>query len=118
MSLPPDPNQGSSDGRHAGPGAAVSGSSSAEWTSSAPSAQSAPISSPAFHEPGSALEASPSSAPARPARAAFEAGELAIVCSRYDIGVIEAVKEFRRGSGRAPKVVLKTDRGRYLLKRR
>jgi homoserine kinase type II len=51
-------------------------------------------------------------------RATFEAGELAIVCSRYDIGVIEAVKEFRRGSGRSPKVVLKTDRGRYLLKRR
>jgi homoserine kinase type II len=41
-----------------------------------------------------------------------------MVCSRYDIGVIESIKEFRRGSGRAPKVVLKTDKGRYLLKRR
>lgn len=74
------------------------------------------------HEPGSPLGAS-ASAPSAPPRgpqprATFEAGELAIVCSRYDIGVIEAVKEFRRGSGRAPKVVMKTDRGRYLLKRR
>lgn len=52
------------------------------------------------------------------ARATFEGGELARVVSRYDIGVIESVKEFKRGSGRAPKVVLKTERGRYLLKRR
>lgn len=41
-----------------------------------------------------------------------------MVVSRYDIGVIESVKEFRRGSGKAPKVLLKTDRGRYMLKRR
>ena len=41
-----------------------------------------------------------------------------MVVSRYDIGVIESVKEFRRGSGRAPKVLIGTDRGRYLLKRR
>lgn len=52
------------------------------------------------------------------AREQFDAGELAMVCSRYDVGVIEAVKEFRRGSSRAPKVALKTDRGAYLLKRR
>lgn len=72
-----------------------------------------------MHEPGSSLGASSApAARARPERAAFQAGELAIVCSRFDIGVIEAVKEFRRGSGRAPKVVLKTDRGRFLLKRR
>lgn len=76
------------------------------------------------HDPGSPLSApalsapAPSSSPTPQARAVFEAGELAIVCSRYDIGIIEAVKEFRRGSGRAPKVVLKTDRGRFLLKRR
>ena len=41
-----------------------------------------------------------------------------MVCSHYDVGVIESIKEFKRGSGRAPKVVLKTDRGRFLLKRR
>jgi Ser/Thr protein kinase RdoA (MazF antagonist) len=41
-----------------------------------------------------------------------------MVCSRYDLGIIQGVKEFRRGSGRSPKVVIKTDRGAYLLKRR
>jgi homoserine kinase type II len=64
-------------------------------------------------------EAAPSeTAPARAARARFEAGELAMVCSHFDVGVIESIKEFRRGSGRAPKVLLKTDQGRFLLKRR
>lgn len=57
-------------------------------------------------------------APGRVARATFDAGELAVVCSHYDIGVLESVREYRRGSGRAPKAVIKTDRGRYLLKRR
>jgi Ser/Thr protein kinase RdoA (MazF antagonist) len=55
---------------------------------------------------------------ARPARATFDAGELAKVCSRYDIGVIESVKDYRRGSSRSPKVALRTSRGVYLLKRR
>jgi Ser/Thr protein kinase RdoA (MazF antagonist) len=74
-------------------------------------------SNPPLHDPGSAM--SGGGAPTgRPPRAKFEAGELAIVCSRYDIGAIESVREFRRGSGRAPKVVLKTERGRYMLKRR
>ena len=84
--------------------------SSGSWPVLAGSAPSglAP-SAPPMHDPG---------APAAPARATFEAGELAMVVSRYDIGVIESVKEFKRGSGKAPKVVLKTDRGRYLLKRR
>lgn len=54
----------------------------------------------------------------RPPRATFDAGELAAVCSYYDLGVIEAIKEYRRGSSRAPKVSLKTARGAYLLKRR
>jgi Ser/Thr protein kinase RdoA (MazF antagonist) len=53
-------------------------------------------------------------------RSRFSAGELAVVCSHYDLGVIESVKEFKRGSSRAPKVVLKSSRppGLYLLKRR
>ncbi len=66
----------------------------------------------------SGLSSGAPSAPIQPTRATFEAGELAKVVSRYDIGVIESVKEFKRGSGRAPKVVLKTDHGRFLLKRR
>lgn len=60
-----------------------------------------------------------SSGPAtRANRASFDAGELAVVCSHFDIGVIESVRAYSRGSGRAPKAVIKTDRGRFLLKRR
>ena len=61
----------------------------------------------------------PAPAPPRPAgRQAFEAFELASVLSHYDLGVIEEVQEFPRGSRRAPKILLKTDAGEYLLKRR
>jgi Ser/Thr protein kinase RdoA (MazF antagonist) len=76
---------------------------------------------PTFHdEPGGSAPTSSAagSAAARRSRASFDAGELAKVCSRFEIGVIESVREFRRGSGRAPKVLIQTDRGRYLLKRR
>lgn len=49
----------------------------------------------------------------------FAPDELAMVLSHYDLGVIESAKEFRRGSRRAPKLLLETARGRrYLLKRR
>lgn len=48
----------------------------------------------------------------------FSMGELAVVCSHYDLGVIESVHEFPRGSRRAPKVLLRTSRGPLLLKRR
>jgi len=48
----------------------------------------------------------------------FSMGELAVVCSHYDLGVIESVHEFPRGSRRAPKVLLRTSRGPMLLKRR
>jgi len=52
------------------------------------------------------------------AREQFGAEELAIVLSHFDIGVIHAMHEFRRGSRRAPKMLLKADRGAVLLKRR
>src|SRR5438132_1121154 len=95
-------------GRHTGSGPVVGGSSTGSWPGPSDS-QSGPLASPPLHEPGSALAASPAqAAPSRARRATFGAGELAMVCSRYDVGVIEAVSEFRRGSGRAPKVVLKT----------
>ena len=58
------------------------------------------------------------STPTGKVRAQFEAAELAIVLSHYDIGIIESIQEFPRGSRRAPKLRLKTDTGRYLLKRR
>ena len=61
--------------------------------------------------------------PRRPARDAegydtFERDELAIVLSRYDIGPIEALEDFPRGSRRAPKLIIKSRDGRFLLKRR
>ena len=51
-------------------------------------------------------------------RQTFAADELAIVLSHYDTGVIEAIQEFPRGSRKAPKLVLRTESGVYLLKRR
>ena len=51
-------------------------------------------------------------------RQRFVADELAIVLSHYDLGVIESIKAYSRGSRKAPKVIIKSDSGRYLLKRR
>lgn len=47
----------------------------------------------------------------------FEAGEALIVASRYALGEVTAVREFRRGSRRAPKLLIKCDKGLVLLKR-
>lgn len=44
--------------------------------------------------------------------------ELATVLSHYDLGVITRMREFNRGSRKAPKLQIDTDTGRYLLKRR
>ncbi len=66
----------------------------------------------------------------RETRGRITAGEVSLVCSRYDLGVIEEVRYFRGGSRSSPKVLLitppsadKTERspGRraaYLLKKR
>jgi Ser/Thr protein kinase RdoA (MazF antagonist) len=51
-------------------------------------------------------------------RDSFGLDELAIVLSRYDLGDIHAVREFARGSKRAPKLVVEADKGTFLLKRR
>ena len=48
----------------------------------------------------------------------FATGEIAIVCSNYEFGRIHSVREFRRGSRQAPKVVLETAMGMVLIKRR
>lgn len=48
----------------------------------------------------------------------FATGELAMVCSNYELGRIHNVREFRRGSRQAPKVVLETSTGTVLIKRR
>ena len=41
-----------------------------------------------------------------------------MVLSHYDIGVIEHLRNFPRGSRRSPKMRIKTGKGEYLLKRR
>jgi Ser/Thr protein kinase RdoA (MazF antagonist) len=51
-------------------------------------------------------------------RATFNAEELAVVLSHYDLGVIESLTEFARGSRRSPKVGIVSERGKFLLKRR
>lgn len=51
-------------------------------------------------------------------REQFAADELAIVLSHYDLGVIESITEFPRGSRRAPKLLIAGEKGKFLLKRR
>ena len=48
----------------------------------------------------------------------FATFELATVLSHFDIGTIDTIKAYPRGSRKSPKVLLRTDTGRYLLKRR
>lgn len=50
--------------------------------------------------------------------AAFDAYELAAVLSHYDLGVIEAIQPFPRGSPASPKALIRAEKGRFLLKRR
>lgn len=51
-------------------------------------------------------------------REKFTAEELAVVLSHFDIGIIDSVVEFPRGSRKAPKLAIVADHGKYLLKRR
>ena len=51
-------------------------------------------------------------------RAKFDTTELGVVLSYYDLGVIESITEFDRGSSRSPKVGIVSERGKYVLKRR
>ena len=51
-------------------------------------------------------------------RERFSAAELAIVLSHYGIGVIESIAKFPRGSRRAPKLLITSEQGKFLLKRR
>ena len=44
--------------------------------------------------------------------------DLAIVLSRYDIGSIERITDYRKGSRRAAKMLVGSSKGKYLLKRR
>lgn len=51
-------------------------------------------------------------------RLTFAAEELAVVLSHYDLGVLTEVREFPRGSRKAPKLIVGTPENFYLLKRR
>jgi len=50
--------------------------------------------------------------------ASFAPGELAIVCSHYDLGVIRSIRPLAGGSASSPKVRIDTSTGAFLLKRR
>ncbi|MBN1942795.1 MAG: phosphotransferase [Phycisphaerae bacterium] len=51
-------------------------------------------------------------------RETFGAEELACCLSHYDLGVVFGIKEFARGSRRAPKVIVECQKGHFLFKRR
>lgn len=48
----------------------------------------------------------------------FTAEELTIVMSHFDIGVIDSIAEYPRGSRKAPKLLIVSEQGKFLLKRR
>lgn len=51
-------------------------------------------------------------------REQFSLEELAVVLSHFEIGAVEAVQEYARGSRKAPKLLIGSEQGRFLLKRR
>jgi len=51
-------------------------------------------------------------------RETFSRNELATVLSHYDLGIIESIRPLRRGSRLSPKLVIRTSRGSFVLKRR
>jgi homoserine kinase type II len=51
-------------------------------------------------------------------REQFSAEELAIVMSHFDIGVIDSIVDYPRGSRKAPKLLVVSEQGKFLLKRR
>lgn len=51
-------------------------------------------------------------------RETFGTAELAMCLSHFDLGIIRNVREFARGSRRAPKLVIEAQRGVFLFKRR
>lgn len=63
--------------------------------------------------------ASPASGPAFPASPVpFDPAELAIVLSHYELGVIQSIAQFRRGSASTPKLLIRAEAGTFVLKRR
>ena len=54
----------------------------------------------------------------QPSPATFSAAELAIVLSHFDLGVIQSITAFPRGSRSSPKAGIVAEHGKFLLKRR
>lgn len=48
----------------------------------------------------------------------FAPREIADVCAHFELGQITSIREFNRGSPQAPKLIIESARGRFLLKRR
>jgi homoserine kinase type II len=48
----------------------------------------------------------------------IEGQELVMIVSRYEIGAIQRIKEFKKGSRHSPKLIIDSTKGSYLLKRR
>lgn len=51
-------------------------------------------------------------------REQFSAEELAIVLSYFEIGIINSIVDYPRGSRKAPKLLIVSEQGKFLLKRR
>ena len=85
---------------------------------------SGPLPPPAASPVGGGAPGAPSAAsgtgqtPRTGQRETFAADELAIVLSHFDIGVIDSITEYPRGSRKAPKVLVSSEQGKFLLKRR
>src|SRR5438105_9427146 len=67
---------------------------------------------------GAMISGSGSGAPRRGDREQLAADELAIVLSHFEIGMIESITEYPRGSRKAPKLLITAEQGKFLLKRR
>ncbi len=48
----------------------------------------------------------------------IEGQELVMILSRYEIGAIQRIKDYKKGSRSAPKLIVESTNNRYLLKRR
>src|SRR5919112_3073092 len=51
-------------------------------------------------------------------REQYSAEELATVLSHFDIGIIDSIVDFPRGSRKAPKLLIVSEQGKFLMKRR
>src|SRR5688500_19742143 len=79
-----------------------------------------PAASPMHSSAGATISGTGQTSTARQTggREQFSAEELAIVMSHFDIGVVESVVEYPRGSRKAPKLLIVSEQGKFLLKRR